>query len=45
MSEAGREEAREVANSTKWSIDTAGKGKLRPSGKRRKLKDMRKAIR
>jgi hypothetical protein len=45
LSEAGREEAREVANSTKWSIDTAGKGKLRPSGKRRKLKDMRKAIR
>ena len=33
LSRAGREEAREVANSIKWSIDTAGNGKLRPSGK------------
>jgi hypothetical protein len=29
----GREEAREVVNSIKWSIDTAGNGKRHTSGK------------
>jgi hypothetical protein len=33
LSAAGREEAREVVNSIKWSIDTAGNGKRRPATK------------
>jgi hypothetical protein len=32
LSKAGRDEAREVVNSIKWSIDTAGNGKRRASG-------------
>jgi hypothetical protein len=32
LSKAGRDEAHEVVNSIKWSIDTAGNGKRRPSG-------------
>ena len=33
LSEAGRAEAREVVNSIKWSIDTAGNGNRRPATK------------
>ena len=32
LSRAGREEARAAVASIKWSIDTAGNGKRRPSG-------------
>jgi hypothetical protein len=33
LSKAGREEARAVVESIKWSVDTAGNGERRASGR------------
>src|SRR5262249_34855128 len=33
LSKAGREGAREVVNSVKWSVDTVGNGRRRASGR------------